>query len=194
MVLDDLARRAREGDVRATRGLLLEVAPVVRRTCTGVMRGAHADLEDTIQESLVLLLRALPSYRFDGSVLHYARRIAFRASLYHRRRSCRWRDRFRLTGDVDESLCSTRPFAEDASTQEYRELTRVLHKLPPEQAEALMLRVVHDLSMNEIATLCDVPLNTVKTRLRRGKTALRRHLQHREQLHTLRAVSSVAQA
>ena len=55
-------------------------------------------------------------------------------------------------------------------------MDRVLGKLPREQAEALMLRFVHDVSANEIASLCDVPLDTIKTRLKRGKTALRRRL------------------
>ena len=39
-----------------------------------------------------------------------------------------------------------------------------------------MLRFVHDVSAHEIASLCDVPLDTIKTRLKRGKTALRRRL------------------
>ena len=55
----------------------------------------HADLEDTIQESLVAFVQALPSYRFDGDITHYAVRIAFRATLYTKKRSIKWRDRFR---------------------------------------------------------------------------------------------------
>ena len=102
-LLDRLVIRSRAGDVGATRDLLREVAPVVRRTCKSVLRGTHADLEDTIQESLVAFIRALPSYRFDGSISHYARRIAFRASLCHRRRSLRWRDRFPLTGNIEDA-------------------------------------------------------------------------------------------
>src|SRR4051794_10584051 len=86
-LLDRLVIRSRAGDVGATRDLLREVAPVVRRTSKSAPGGPHADLEDTIKESLVAFIRALPSYRFDGSFSHSARRIAFRASLCHRRRS-----------------------------------------------------------------------------------------------------------
>jgi len=177
-LLDALVIRSKGGDVGATRDLLREVAPVVRRTCKSVLRGTHADLEDTIQESLVAFIRALPSYRFDGSISHYARRIAFRASLYHRRRSLRWRDRFPLTGNIEDTAVgfSSSPSEGTAWTEQLRDLDRVLGKLPREQAEALMLRFVHDVSANEIASLCDVPLDTIKTRLKRGKTALRRRL------------------
>ena len=62
-------------------------------------------------------------------------------------------------------------------TQRRKALERVLAKLPREQSEALTLRIMLDFSMNEIASICDVPLNTVKTRLRLGKDALRRHIE-----------------
>lgn len=177
--LSALAHRAREGDTDATRSLLREIVPAVRRTCKGVLGAGHADLEDTIQESLVAFVQALPSYRFDGDITHYAVRIAFRATLYTKKRSIRWRDRFRLTGTIEETtdLASSSPSDEVVLAQRRKALERVLAKLPREQAEALTLRIMLDFSMNEIASICDVPLNTVKTRLRLGKDALRRHME-----------------
>ena len=177
--LSALAHRAREGDTDATRSLLREIVPAVRRTCKGVLGAGHADLEDTIQESLVAFVQALPSYRFDGDITHYAVRIAFRATLYTKKRSIRWRDRFRLTGTIEETtdFASSSPSEEVMLAQRRKALERVLAKLPREQAEALTLRIMLDFSMNEIASICDVPLNTVKTRLRLGKDALRRHME-----------------
>jgi RNA polymerase sigma-70 factor, ECF subfamily len=174
-----LAHRARDRDTEATRSLLREIAPAVRRTCKGVLGAEHADLEDTIQESLVAFVQALPSYRFDGDITHYAVRIAFRATLHTKKRSLRWRDRFRLTGTIEDTTdyASSSPSEEAMLTQRRKALERVLGKLPREQAEALTLRIMLDFSMNEIASICDVPLNTVKTRLRLGKDALRRHME-----------------
>jgi RNA polymerase sigma-70 factor (ECF subfamily) len=177
--LTALAHRAREGDTEATRSLLREIVPAVRRTCKGVLGSEHADLEDTIQESLVAFVQALPSYRFDGDITHYAVRIAFRATLHTKKRSIRWRDRFRLTGTIEDSTDygSASPSEEAMLTQRRKALERVLNKLPKEQSEALTLRIMLDFSMNEIASICEVPLNTVKTRLRLGKDALRRHME-----------------
>jgi RNA polymerase sigma-70 factor, ECF subfamily len=177
--LTPLAHRARDGDAEATRSLLREIVPAVRRTCKGVLGAEHADLEDTIQESLVAFVQALPSYRFDGDITHYAVRIAFRATLYTKKRSLKWRDRFRLTGTIEDStdFASSSPSEEAMLTQRRKALERVLGKLPREQAEALTLRIMLDFSMNEIASICNVPLNTVKTRLRLGKDALRRHME-----------------
>jgi RNA polymerase sigma-70 factor (ECF subfamily) len=177
--LTALAHRARDGDTDATRSLLREIVPAVRRTCKGVLGSEHADLEDTIQESLVAFVQALPSYRFDGDITHYAVRIAFRATLHTKKRSIKWRDRFRLTGTIEETtdFASSSPSEELMLTQRRKALERVLGKLPREQAEALTLRIMLDFSMNDIASICDVPLNTVKTRLRLGKDALRRHME-----------------
>jgi len=177
--LNTLAHLARDGDSQATRSLLREIVPAVRRTCKGVLGPQHADLEDTIQESLVAFVQALPSYRFDGDITHYAVRIAFRATLHTKKRSIKWRDRFRLTGQVEETtdFASSSPSEEAILTQRRKALERALSKLPREQSEALTLRIMLDFSMNEIASICDVPLNTVKTRLRLGKDALRHHME-----------------
>jgi RNA polymerase sigma-70 factor (ECF subfamily) len=52
-------------------------------------------------------------------------------------------------------------------------LRDVLAQIPPEQAETLSLRVVLGWSLAEIAETMGVPLNTVRSRLRLAKTALR---------------------
>jgi RNA polymerase sigma-70 factor (ECF subfamily) len=49
-----------------------------------------------------------------------------------------------------------------------------LDQLPLAQREALTLFFLQDLSLEEIATLLDVPLGTVKSRLHYGKLAIRR--------------------
>ena len=52
----------------------------------------------------------------------------------------------------------------------------LIRRLRPIQAETLVLRAVLGFSMEEIASLTEVSVNTVKTRLRLGKNALRRLL------------------
>src|SRR4029079_16434841 len=96
----------------------------------------HADLEDTIQESLVAFVQALPGYRFDGDITHYEVRIAFRATLHTKKRAIRWRDRFRLTGTIEDTtdFASSSPSEEAMLTQRRKALERVLGKLPREQA------------------------------------------------------------
>jgi RNA polymerase sigma-70 factor (ECF subfamily) len=49
----------------------------------------------------------------------------------------------------------------------------LLTELPPPQAEALVLRAVEGFTLEEIAQLTGVPIETVRSRLRLAKAALR---------------------
>ena len=86
----------------------------------------------------------------------------------------------RLEGDRDASaLPSEHPSpTDDAEAGVRRALLRqLLGEIPVEQAEALAMRVVLGWSLDEIASQAGVPLNTVRSRLRLAKEALRRKIE-----------------
>src|SRR5258708_383531 len=159
-----------EGNVEATTELLRAIAPPVRRCCKAILGASHADLEDAVQDSLMAFVRALPAYRFESGIVHYAIRIALRISHAIRRRSISWRDRFQLTAEVDEEPHTDSSWlSEEAISHQRREaLRRALGRLPREQSEALTLRFCLEYSMLEVVSITGAPLNTVKTRLRLG--------------------------
>jgi len=53
----------------------------------------------------------------------------------------------------------------------------IVRKLRRSQAEVVLLRIFMGCSVEEIACITGVPLNTAKTRLRTGKDKLRRYLE-----------------
>jgi RNA polymerase sigma-70 factor (ECF subfamily) len=172
-----LVRSCIAGDQKATQRLLRLAAPEVRRIVKGILGGAHPDFEDTIQESLLGFIKALPNFRFESNVLHYAVRIAFRAALATKRRSRTWRQRFWLGTAEDEADSAALSPSEGAiSMQKRRALERALAKLPREQAEVVVLWIVFEYSISEIGQICEVSPNTVKGRLRLGRQALFLHL------------------
>jgi RNA polymerase sigma factor (sigma-70 family) len=169
--LDALAREALGQEPAAVRRFLLAVSPAVRRACRSVMGAQHTDLEDTIQDCLIDVMRALPSYRFEGNLFGYVSKIAVRRALVSRRRSTARVRHLQLLEDLHDGL----PVA-DANAREIEraELMRdLIRRVRPIQAETLVLRVVLGFSVEEIAQLTDVSVNTVKTRLRLGKNTLR---------------------
>ena len=58
-----------------------------------------------------------------------------------------------------------------------RRLAASLDLLPVAQREVLTLRFEEEMKLEEIADVTDVPLSTVKTRLRRGLERLRQTLE-----------------
>lgn len=51
-------------------------------------------------------------------------------------------------------------------------------KLPEKYRSAIVLKYVEELSLNEISEILDLPLGTVKTRIHRGREALRHQLRY----------------
>ena len=52
-------------------------------------------------------------------------------------------------------------------------VARLMHTLSPDQREVLLLRFFQDLSYEEIADLCRLPLGTVKSRVRLALSKLK---------------------
>jgi RNA polymerase sigma factor (sigma-70 family) len=168
-----LARAAGAGDVAATARLLRLVAPEMTRVVRGVMGPYAADVDDAAQQALVGLVQALPAFRGECSPVGYACRIAFRAALAQRRNAQRARLRCDPSVDAD-SLPGESPRGHGSEAAARMELLRgLLDVIPPEQAEALAMRTMLGWSLQEIASASAVPLNTVRSRLRLAKEALR---------------------
>jgi RNA polymerase sigma factor (sigma-70 family) len=177
--LEALARAATAGDHAALQSLVTTIAPDVLRVIRTVLGTAHPDVEDLVQDSLLGLVRALPGFRYESSLTTLALTIAFRHALGAKRRQrdvTRWIDTFHR---LEEPLVS--PPSSPAQTLEIERrrglVAGLLTTIPKPQAEALGLRVVVGLSIDEIAHATLVPPNTVRSRLRLAKEALRKAIE-----------------
>jgi RNA polymerase sigma-70 factor (ECF subfamily) len=140
-----------------------------------VLGREHPEIQDAVQESLLDLLLALPRFRFEADVSHYAVRIALRRTIGIRERY--WKNRARFP------LCPASPGAAKEGTQAERRasvrrslIRDLLTELPEPQAEAITLRIMLEHSIAEVATLTGVSPNTVKTRLSLARRALKRKI------------------
>lgn len=168
-----LAKAAGAGDTAATAKLLRLVAPEMRRVVRGVLGNHNADIDDASQQALVGLVHALPAFRGDCSPVGYACRIAFRTALALRRQRLRLRDRCDPSVDADTLSSDDEPGQRSEAGLRMELLRSLLDEIPSEQAEALALRTVLGWSLSEIAEASGAPLNTVRSRLRLAKEAVR---------------------
>jgi RNA polymerase sigma-70 factor (ECF subfamily) len=174
----DLAMRAAGGDLAATQEFLAYVWPTLSRIAAGVLGARHPDLDDAVQQSMIALVRALPAFRGECHPAGYASRITLRVALRVRRnvkRDATRRETLEQLSPVDEPALSLN---DDAVGSRRRELLReLLGDLPEEQAEALALRVVMGWSLEEVAQASGAPVNTVRSRVRLAKEALRQRIE-----------------
>src|SRR5882672_441316 len=166
---------ARAGDPLAMEELLGLLAPPLLRAVRALMGPSHPDLEDVVQDVLIAVADALPSFRGECSLLHFAIRIATRRTTTARRRSrsiLSWLEAFWRKQEPLE-LGAASPGEETLADRRRLLLRTLLGEIPEAQAEALALRVALGHSIDEVASITRAPINTVRSRLRLAKDALR---------------------
>lgn len=171
-----LARAAGSGDARAMKQLLEALTSRVSRVVRVVLGAGHPEVDDVTQLSLIAFTQALSAFRGECQPTHYASRIAVRTAVNARRRSRALQARHDDLSEAEGIETST---AHDEVMAERRKrLVRdLLGVIPEEQAEALALRVALGWSLEEIAEASGAPLNTVRSRLRLAKEALRKRIE-----------------
>ena len=116
-----------------------------------------------MQETLILVLRNLPTLREPAAWRAWVRRIAVRESLRIARK-----DREVTLSDPPEAAVS-----DDLDTA--IDVRDTLRRLPAWQRAVLVLRNLEDLSEQETAEVLRVPEGTVKSRLHRAQQGFRDH-------------------
>ena len=172
--LEAVARACAGGDAAATRRLLEALAPILHRVVGQLLGPSHADVDDRVQEALVGVVRALPSFRWECSVTHFASRIAVRRTVGAREQARAMEARIQKFHESAERVEAS---VETPLALRCRLVRDLLATLPEPQAETLALRVVLDYSMSEVAEATGVPLNTVRSRLRLAKAALKKRIE-----------------
>jgi RNA polymerase sigma factor (sigma-70 family) len=171
--LNQAARQALQGNRSALKQFIQTVTPEVRRICRTIMGRDHAELEDAIQECVLDIARALPQFRFEADVSHYVTKIATRRAISLQQRS---RARLQRYAPMGANVSPVMTF--DQGLEHHANLVRrLLDDLGEPQSTVLRLRLMLGHSIEEIASITGAPENTVKKRLRLGKSYIRRQLE-----------------
>ena len=172
---DDLApllEHHRQGESAATKTLLATLGSSMLQMVRRVLGPKHRETEDVLQEAIINLLRALPGFRGDSTVRHFACRVATLTALKaRRRRSAELDDN---PSELDEECwAGADPHDWTLASCRRQLLRRLLDELPGPQAEALVLHCVAGLTVEEMAAAARCPAETIRSRLRLAKAALR---------------------
>jgi RNA polymerase sigma-70 factor (ECF subfamily) len=149
-----------------------------------------ADAADTTQEVFLKVFRGMKHFHGESSLKTWIYRIAIHEASNRRRWWFRhksketsvepeeWSSQRHSMGEANAALVDRHksPFETAADHELQARVERELRKVPEPYRTAVVLRDIEDLSYEQIAEIAQVSLGTVKSRITRGRDALRKRL------------------
>lgn len=152
--------------------------------------GNQSDACDVVQEVFLKVFRGVGSFREQSSLRTWVYRIAVNEAHNHRRwfaRHCRRevpleKDNLERDGVVEYAHDpGPSPYDQALDTETRVLVERALTRINPLFRTAVVLRDIQNMSYEEIADILQISLGTVKSRIVRGREALRRELSQQTQ-------------
>jgi RNA polymerase sigma-70 factor (ECF subfamily) len=149
--------------------LLEAQLPRLRRYARALTRDpSRAD--DLIQDTLVRALAKQHLYQDNTNLRAWLFTLMHNQHVNNARRNVREDNSL----DVDTVTAHLVAITDPTASRQLRELDEAIGKLAMEQRQVILLIGLEGMSYEETAAILDVPIGTVRSRLSRGREALRR--------------------
>jgi RNA polymerase sigma-70 factor (ECF subfamily) len=174
-----LVARAQAGDKQAFDLLVSKYQRKLGRLLARFIRDP-AEVEDVAQEAFVKAYRALPSFRGDSAFYTWLYRIGintaknYLVAMGRRAPTTTGFDSDEAEGfeDGDQLRDINTPESVLASKEIAATVQKAMEDLPDELRTAIELREIEGLSYEEIATIMNCPIGTVRSRIFRAREAI----------------------
>lgn len=173
-----LVERVQRGDKNAFNLLVTKYQNKVANLVTRYVRN-QSDVPDITQEAFIKAYRALPNFRGDSAFYTWLYRIAVNCAKNHMVASGRKPPGSDVDIDDAEFYDGGDALRENASPEKVlltKEIKKVvfdtIEQLPEDLRTAINLRELEGLSYEEIATIMECPVGTVRSRIFRARDAV----------------------
>lgn len=174
-----LVERVQQGDKRAFELLVIKYQRKIIRLISRFIRDA-AEVEDVAQDAFIKAYRALPQFRGESAFYTWLYRIAvntaknYLASQGRRPESAAdvAADEAETFNDGEQLRDQNTPESLLHSKQIAQTVNQAMEALPQELRTAITLREIEGMSYEDIATMMDCPIGTVRSRIFRAREAI----------------------
>jgi RNA polymerase sigma-70 factor (ECF subfamily) len=173
-----------KGDQSAYEEIVEIYKDKVFQLCYRILGNRH-EAEDMAQEAFIRAYVNISSFNIDLKFSTWLYRIATNLCIDRIRKK---KPDYYLDAEVSgtdgltmySQIASDTILPEDEieSLELQETIQREITKLPEKYRSVIVLKYIEELSLNEISEILDIPLGTVKTRIHRGREALRHQLRN----------------
>lgn len=148
------------------------------------MMGNREDALDCAQEAMINAYRAFDRFHGDNQGKTWFLRIAHNVCIdqLRKRKNIVSLDSLREEGFDPADQATLSPYAQLEQKERQDMLREAVNDLPDEQKAVMVLRDFQDLSYEEIGEALNIPLGTVKSRLKRAREKIKQILQQKTEL------------
>jgi RNA polymerase sigma-70 factor (ECF subfamily) len=181
-IVKNRIRQVKNGDQNAFSEIVELYKDKVYILCYRMLGNSH-EAEDIAQEAFIRAYVNIDSYNIDKKFSTWLYRIATNLSIDRIRKK---KPDFYLDAEVKgtEGLTMYSQVAADVALPEEEvesmELQQCVQaeilKLPDKYRAVIILKYIEELSLKEISEILGLPISTIKTRIHRGREALRKQL------------------
>jgi RNA polymerase sigma-70 factor, ECF subfamily len=182
-LIANMVAQVKKGDQEAFEGIVDLFKDKIYRHCYRMVGNGH-EAEDLAQETFLRAYRNINKYNSEFKFSTWIFRIATNLCIDRLRKK---KPDYYLDAEVPgteganmySQLSTEEPLPEEVVTEneQWNELQAEIMKLPEKYRTAIVLKYVEDLSLEEISQIMDIPVPTVKTRIHRGREALKKVFQ-----------------
>ncbi len=183
-IIKNRIRQLKNGDQNAFAEIVEFYKDKVFQICYRMLGNRH-EAEDIAQEAFIRAYVNIHSYDLNKKFSTWLYRIATNLSIDRIRKK---KPDYYLDAELagSDGLTMYSQIAADVTlpedeleTMELQELIQAeILKLPDKYRSVIVLKYIEEFSLKEIGEILDLPVGTVKTRIHRGREALRNQLRH----------------
>jgi len=171
-ITEDIINRAIEGDEQAFEKIYRAYFRFVSNVSYRIIK-TKDEAEEVCQEVFLTMYRKLGTFRQESSLKTWVYRVTINCALrYAQKKSKEKKGMFEY--DEEKPIASSeKDVREKIDFEENEKLVqKLLDHLNLDQRTCIVLRSIEGLSYKEIAKTLKVPINTVRTRIKRAREAM----------------------
>lgn len=171
-ITDEIINQCVEGDISAFNAIYRAYFGFVSNVSYRIVTRKE-DAQEVCQEVFIVIYRKLSTFRRESSLKTWIYRITINCALKYAQKKSKERkgmvefDEMKMPFTSNENIRAKIYFKENETV-----VKQLLNRLNLEQRACIVLRTIEGLSYKEIAETLKIPINTVRSRIKRARMAM----------------------